>query len=88
MQRVRPEKIGCGAASLLVGSTGLALLAGLVIPGMTVIAWVLLLASNLFLWVGFLAYIQGQKEDLEESIRILHETLRREEEKESGKGTS
>jgi hypothetical protein len=62
--RTRPEKIGCGVAGVLLGSTGLGFLAGSVIPGMTGIAWVLLLGSNLILWIGLLAVIQGHKEDI------------------------
>jgi hypothetical protein len=76
MQRVRPEKIGCGAASVLVGAAGLAFMAGMVISGMTALAWVVLMGSNLLLWIGLLVFVQGQKEDLEDAIRGLSEAIR------------
>src|SRR5262245_50314076 len=62
--RTHPETIGCGAAGVLLGSTGLAFLAGLVIPGMTEIAWALLMGSNFLLWIGLLAFIRGHNEDI------------------------
>ncbi len=67
--RVRQEKTGCGAISVLLGSTGLVYVAAAMVPGMTTIAMVFLLGSNFLLWVGLLAFLAGQKEDIINAFR-------------------
>ena len=75
MRRIHPEKIGCGAVSLLLGSTSLAFFVGSLLPGMTAISWIILVGSNFLLWMGLLAFIQGHKEDIEDVNRVLHEDV-------------
>ena len=67
--KTRPAKIGCGAISVLLGSSALTYLAAATVPRMDGSALAFLLGSNFILWAGLLAFIEGQKEDIINRLR-------------------